>query len=94
MAYRNTLQIIGDILEVAHEYGREGANASRFLTKANLSYKTYQGFVNKLLNTGLLNAVQIDSESRAYVLTEKGMLYLSKYAEFESLASSFGLVSI
>ena len=93
MAYRNTLQIIGDILEVAHEYGREGANASRFLTKANLSYKTYQGFVNKLLDNGLLNAVQIDSENRAYVLTEKGRLYLSKYEEFESMASSFGLVT-
>lgn len=93
MAYRNTLQIIGDILEVAHEYGRDGANASRLLTKANLSYKTYLGFVNKLLDTGLLNIAQLDSESRAYVLTEKGRLYLSKYEEFESLASSFGLVS-
>lgn len=94
MAYRNTLQIIGDILEVAHEHGMEGANASRLLTKANLSYKTYLGFVTKLLDTGLLNAVQIDSDSRAYVLTEKGRLYLSKYEEFESLASSYGLVSV
>ncbi len=91
MAYRNTLQIIGDILEVAHEHGIEGANASRLLTKANLSYKTYQGFVTKLLQTGLLNMVQLDSDSRAFVLTEKGRQYLSKYEEFESLASSLGL---
>lgn len=93
MTYRNTLQIIGDILEVAHEQGMEGANASRLLTKANLSYKTYQGFVNKLLNTGLLNMTHLDSESRAFVLTEKGRLYLSKYEEFESMASSLGLFS-
>jgi predicted transcriptional regulator len=94
MAYRNTLQIIGDILEVAHEHGREGANASRFLTKANLSYKTYLGFVTKLLDTGLLNAVQLDSNNMGYALTEKGRVYLSKYEEFESLASSYGLVSV
>ncbi len=91
MAYRNTLQIIGDILEVAHEHGIGGANASRLLTKANLSYKTYQGFVGKLLQSGLLNMVQLDSENKAYVLTEKGMIYLSKYEEFESMASSLGL---
>jgi len=93
MAYRNTLQIIGDILEVASEEGIEGANASRLLTRANLSYKTYQGFVGKLLDTGLLNLVQIDSDSRAYALTEKGRQYLYKYEEFESLASSLGLFS-
>ncbi len=93
MVYRNTLQIIGDILEVAHEQGIEGANASRLLTKANLSYKTYQGFVTKLLHTGLLNIVQLDMDSRAYVLTEKGRQYLNKYEEFESLVSSLGLVS-
>ncbi len=91
MAYRNTMQIIGDILEVAHEHGMEGANASRLLTKANLSYKTYQGFVNKLLQSGLLDLTCIDSESKAYILTEKGRIYLSKYEEFESLASSLGL---
>lgn len=91
MAYRNTLQIIGDILEVAYEHGMEGANASRLLTKANLSYRTYQGFVNRLLQSGLLNLVQIDRENKAYALTEKGRLYLSKYEEFESMASSLGL---
>ncbi|HEV2193759.1 MAG TPA: winged helix-turn-helix domain-containing protein [Nitrosopumilaceae archaeon] len=93
MAYRNTLQIIGDILETAHEHGVEGANASRLLTKANLSYKTYQGFMNKLLQTGLLDLVQLDRESKAYVLTEKGRVYLSKYEEFELMASSLGLFS-
>ncbi len=92
MAYRNTLQIIGDILEVAHERGMTGANASNLLTQANLSYKTYQGFVKKLLEGGLLNTVHLDSD-RAYVLTERGRLYLSKYEEFQSLASSFGLFS-
>ncbi|MDE2589328.1 MAG: transcriptional regulator [Patescibacteria group bacterium] len=91
MAYRNTLQIIGDILEVAHENGIEGANASKLLTKANLSYKTYQGFVGKLLQSGLLNMIQIDSETKTYVLTEKGRTYLLKYEEFESMASSLGL---
>ncbi len=93
MAYRNTLQIIGDILEVANEEGMEGANASRLLTRANLSYKTYQGFVSKLLDNGLLNLVQLDSESKAYVLTQRGRQYLNKYEEFESMASSFGLFS-
>lgn len=93
MAYRNTLQIIGDILEVAHERGMSGANASNLLTQANLSYKTYQGFVKKLLEGGLLNTVRLDPDSRAYVLTEKGRIYLSKYEEFESLASSLGLFS-
>lgn len=91
MAYRNTLQIIGDILEVVHEYGLEGANASRLLTKANLSYKTYQGFVGRLLQSGLIKIVEIDSENKVYVLTEKGMSYLSKYEEFESILSSLGL---
>jgi len=91
MVYRNTLQIISDILEVAHEHGVEGANASRLLTKANLSYKTYQGFVSRLLQSGLLNMVQLDSNNKAFVLTEMGRIYLSKYEEFESMASSLGL---
>jgi predicted transcriptional regulator len=92
MAYRNTLQIIGNILEVTGEYGLEGANTSRLLTRANLSYKTYLGFVNKLLDTGLLQEVMLVDGTKAFILTEKGRNYLNKYGEFESVLSSFGLI--
>ena len=81
-------------MEVAQEQGIEGANASRMLTKANLSYKTYQGFITKLLQTGLLDMVVLNGDSRAYVLTEKGRHYLNRYEEFELVASSFGLVDL
>jgi predicted transcriptional regulator len=92
MAYRNTLQIIGNILEVTGEYGLEGANVSRLLTKANLSYKTYLGFVSKLLDNGLLEEVMLTDGTKAFILTEKGRNYLNKYGEFESVLSSFGLI--
>ncbi len=92
MAYRNTLQIIADILGVTNESGLEGANASRLLTRANLSYKTYLGFVGKLSHTGLLQTVVLADGNKAFILTEKGRSYLNKYGEFESVLSSFGLV--
>ncbi len=92
MVYRNTLEIIGNILEVTGEYGLEGANASRLLTRANLSYKTYLGFVSKLLDTGLLKEVFLVDGTKAFILTEKGRNYLNKYGEFESVLSSIGLI--
>jgi predicted transcriptional regulator len=42
------------------------------------------------MGSGLINEIRFDGHN-AYVITEKGMMYLEEYKKFSDLASSFGL---
>lgn len=73
---RNHMQISIDILRVA----LEGAKKSHIVYKANLNFKIVNGFLDSLLNSGLLNGPNHD---RLYQTTQKGSEFIEYYENLE-----------
>jgi len=88
--YRNTLQIMADVLETTQDAGRDGIAVTRLLSKSNLSHSRLKGFVIRLTSVGLINEIVYDGKS-TFVCTAKGKLYLEEYRKFDDMARSFGL---
>jgi len=90
MTYRNQLQIMADTLESVKYSGREGVRTTALISKTNVSHSRLKLLCDKLMGSGLINEIKFDGHN-AYVITEKGMMYLEEYKKFSDLASSFGL---
>jgi len=90
MPYRNGVKIVGDVLNITNDFGLEGVNITLLLRKANLSYNRLAKLARQLTTAGLLEE-RLEEGKRVYMITERGKEYLKTYAQFESLASSFGL---
>ena len=88
--YRNSLQIMTDVLSHASEFGQNGANKSNLMQKANLSHSRLNGFLKNLIGSGLINSI-IYENHQTYVLTPKGINFLHEYQKFVELSGAFGL---
>ena len=85
--YRNSTQIICDLLVATRECGREGIKTTALLSKSNLSHSRLKNFVSRLISSGLMDV----KFGRNYVITEKGIIFLEEYKRFYEFAGSFGL---
>lgn len=85
--YRNSTQIICDLLVVTRECGREGIKTTALLSKSNLSHSRLKNFVSRLTSSGLMDV----KFGKNYVITEKGIIFLEEYKKFYEFAGSFGL---
>jgi len=90
VAYRTSMQIVADLLTVTQLSGQEGIKTTSLLTKANLSHSRLSKFLNNLTGAGLINKIEYDGKN-TFVITSKGRQYLESYANFSSIAESFGL---
>ena len=88
--YRNSVKIVGDVLQIADESGLGGVNLTSLLRKANLSYGRLATVASRLLQAGLIDEQDQDGQ-RIYVITSRGRDYLHKYQQFSEIADSFGL---
>ncbi len=88
--YRNSVKIVGDVLQIADESGMRGVNLTSLLRKANLSYSRLSSVATKLMQAGLIDE-QIQEGQRIYVITSRGREYLHRYQQFAEMADSFGL---
>lgn len=88
--YRNSVKIVGDVLQIADESGLSGVNLTSLLRKANLSYGRLTTVATRLLQAGLIDEQDQDGQ-RIYVITSRGREYLHKYQQFSEIADSFGL---
>ena len=68
---RNSLEIVKDVLSVASEKKRK----TRIMYQANLSYRLMEKYLNRLLESGLMECVN-DS---FYVITWRGKEFLQMY---------------
>ena len=89
-SYRNSMQIVADLLTATQQSGQEGIKTTSLLTKANLSHSRLSKFLENLTGSGLINKIEFDNKN-TFVITEKGRQYLESYAKFSSIAESFGL---
>lgn len=74
---RNSIEIGASILLVA----REGAKKTRIMYSANLSYGQLNRYLQLLTATGLLAH---DGPKRGYKTTERGIVYLRQYSDYET----------
>ena len=89
-AYRNSTQIVAELLSVTQESGQQGIRATPLLERSNLSHSRMSSFLKGLTGSGLINKIDYDGKN-VFVITEKGRMYLEEYKKFSSLAGSFGL---
>ncbi len=90
IVYRNSIQIVADLLKITEEHGLEGIKTTPLLSKANLSHTRLHKFVENLTGAGLINKIEYDGKN-TFIITSKGRQYLESYKKFQSLADSFGL---
>ncbi len=90
VSYRTSMQIVADLLTATEQSGQEGIKTTSLLTKANLSHSRLSKFLQNLTGAGLINKIEFDGKN-TFVITSKGRQYLESYANFSSIAESFGL---
>jgi predicted transcriptional regulator len=73
--YRRRFEIIADIIHGAEK----GAKKTKIMYFANLSYRLLQKYLDHSIRVGF-----IQESGDGYESTEKGRLFLEKYAEFSS----------
>ena len=90
--YRTQFRIIADVLSTARDMNTEGTGVgiTTLLRRGNLSYGRMTKLLSELVGSGLLVEVNGERISR-YMISERGIQFLSIYANFEDFASSFGL---
>jgi len=90
VTYRNSTQIVADLLTVTEQSGQEGIKTTRLLSKANLPHSRLTKFIENLTGAGLINKIEYDGKN-TFVITPKGRQYLESYEKFSDFAESFGL---
>tara|TARA_B100001123_G_scaffold426395_1_gene540483 strand:+ start:373 stop:666 length:294 start_codon:yes stop_codon:yes gene_type:complete len=90
LAYRNSLQIMTDVLDNMSYAGMDGLTITQLIRKSNLSHTRVQKLVQNLSGSGLINIIEYDKKN-IFVITEKGRLLLEEYRRFSDFAETFGL---
>jgi len=88
--YRNSVQIMGDVLTHTRDAGQEGISTRMLMHKANMPYSRLNTFLDNLTGSGLINKILFDGKN-SYILTQKGIQFLDEYKKFAEFAYSFGL---
>ena len=88
--YRNSPQIVCDLLTVTDNSGQSGIAVTSLCQKGNLSHSRLQQFLARLTGSGLVNKIEYDGKN-VFVITPKGKLFLEEYTKFHEFAGSFGL---
>ena len=88
--YRSEMGIMGDILDVTADGGREGIIVSAISRKANLSHYAVLDKCEKLVEAGLVESVKND-RNRVFLITEKGILFFQEFKRFQGLVESMNL---
>ena len=79
MKYRSRTDIVTQILDAANGYG---ANKTRIMYKAYLSYAQLKEYLSILITNGLLEENQAE---KLYKTTEKGIKFMRVYSHMDEL---------
>lgn len=88
--YRSEMGIMGDILDVTAEGGRDGVIVSAISRKANLSHYAVLDKCEKLVSAGLVESVR-NERNRVFLITTKGLEFFQHFKRFQSLVESMNL---
>jgi predicted transcriptional regulator len=88
--YRSEMGIIADILDVAMDYGVQGAMISAIARRANLSHYAVVDKCQKLIDAELVKSTK-DNRNRIFIITEKGIKFFQEFQRFQILIQSVNL---
>ena len=90
--YRTQVKIIADVLVSARDMNTEGngVGVTVLLRRANMSYTRLSKLLSELVGSGLLLELNGEKISK-YMISEKGIQFLTAYGSFQDFAQSFGL---
>ena len=88
--YRSEMGIMGDILNVTADAGRDGIIVSAISRKANLSHYAVLDKCEKLIEAGLVDSIKND-RNRVFQITEKGLEFFQEFKKFQGLVESMNL---
>jgi len=88
--YRSEMGIMGDILDVTMDGGRQGVIVSAISRKANLSHYAVLDKCEKLVTAGLVESTKND-RNRIFMITEKGLQFFQEFRRFQNLVESMNL---
>ena len=88
--YRSEMGIMGDILDVTMEGGRNGVIVSAISRRANLSHYAVLDKCEKLVSAGLVESTKND-RNRVFMITEKGLQFFQEFRRFQNLVESMNL---
>ena len=88
--YRNSPQIVCDLLTVTDNSGQSGIAVTSLCQKGNLSHSRLQQFLARLTGSGLVNKIEYDGKN-VFVITPKGKLFLEEYTKFHEFAGAYGM---
>ena len=90
--YRTQGRIIADILATARDMNTDGQGVgiTTLLRRGNVSYSRMTKLIVELVSVGLLLEETLERAAR-YRISDKGMMFLQAYTQFEDFAQSYGL---
>jgi predicted transcriptional regulator len=90
--YRTQGKIIADILATARDMNTDGQGVgiTTLLRRGNVSYTRMTKLIVDLVGAGLLLEETMERNSK-YRISDKGMMFLQQYMQFEDFAQSYGL---
>jgi len=90
--YRTQGKIIADILATARDLNTDGQGVgiTALLRRGNVSYGRMTKLIVELVSAGLLLEETRERASK-YRISDKGILFLQAYIQFEDFAQSYGL---
>ena len=86
---RNKLEIIRDILEVIKNKSGK-VKPTHILYKSNLSHQMMEQYILELKEKEFISEGRMGN-GKTYMITKKGMDYLSQYRMISEFTQSFGL---
>jgi predicted transcriptional regulator len=90
--YRTQGKIIADILATARDLNTDGQGVgiTALLRRGNVSYTRMTKLIVELVGAGLLLQETLEKNAK-YRISDKGMMFLQAYVQFEDFAQSYGL---
>lgn len=88
--YRSEIGIVRDILDVTADAGRGGILVSQITRYANLSHYAALTKCEKLVGAGLVQYNK-SGRNRIFMITEKGLAFVSEMDKFKRLADNLNL---
>ena len=86
---RNRLEVIYDILKVIKEKNGR-IKPTHILYKSNLSYQMMEDYIKELKEKQFIEEKRLKN-GKTFIITEKGLQYLSQYNIIIDFTNSFGL---
>ena len=85
---REKLDIIKDILEAIRDKGGT-IKPTHLLYKSNLSHDSMKRYVAELMEKDMVSEKE-EKETKKYIITNKGLKFLTDYQQIKEFTDSFG----